>query len=102
MKLSTKGRYGLKAMIDLGIFAKDQKVSIKAIANRQHISENYLEQLIALLKKDGEQIEQFAMTNDVILKLIKKVKLTNKQLISISKNYKQLMKPDQIIKLYED
>lgn len=51
MKLSTKGRYGLRAMIDLGIFAVEEKASIKSIATRQQISENYLEQLIALLKK---------------------------------------------------
>jgi len=38
-------------MIDLGIFSTEEQVSIKSIAERQHISENYLEQLIALLKK---------------------------------------------------
>ncbi len=53
MKLSTKGRYGLRAMIDLGIYGIDNKVSIKSIAKRQQISENYLEQLIAMLKKAG-------------------------------------------------
>ena len=60
------------------------------------------EMTIALFKKDGEQLDQFTMTNDVILKLIKKVNLTTTQLINISKNYKLLMSPDQIIKLYED
>ncbi|RLA77516.1 MAG: hypothetical protein DRG78_17250 [Epsilonproteobacteria bacterium] len=60
------------------------------------------EMTVELLKKDGEQLDQFAMTNDVILKLIKKVNLTNQQLIIIAKNYKLLMAPDQIIKLYED
>jgi len=60
------------------------------------------EMTIALFKKDGEQLDQFAMTNDVILKLMKKVNLSNEQLIQISKNYKLLMSPDQIIKLYED
>lgn len=53
MKLSTKGRYGLRAMIDLGIYSIDEKVCVKSIASRQNISENYLEQLIALLKKAG-------------------------------------------------
>jgi len=53
MKLSTKGRYGLRAMIDLAINAKDTKVSIKSISERQGISENYLEQIIAVLKKNG-------------------------------------------------
>ena len=51
MKLSTKGRYGLQAMVDLGIHAQDKHVSLKSIAERLNLSENYLEQLIALLKK---------------------------------------------------
>ncbi|PKM51724.1 MAG: Rrf2 family transcriptional regulator [Firmicutes bacterium HGW-Firmicutes-7] len=53
MKLSTKGRYGLRAMIDLAINAKDSQISIKNISERQNISENYLEQIIAILKKNG-------------------------------------------------
>ncbi len=53
MKLSTKGRYGLRAMIDLARFSESSPVSISAIAARQNISERYLEQLVALLKKDG-------------------------------------------------
>jgi Rrf2 family protein len=53
MKLSTKGRYGLRAMIDLAIHSQDNKVSIKSISERQEISENYLERIIALLKKEG-------------------------------------------------
>lgn len=53
MKLSTKGRYGLKAMLDLAISGKEEPVSIKCIAERQNISENYLERIIALLKKAG-------------------------------------------------
>ncbi|NDL66187.1 RrF2 family transcriptional regulator [Anaerotalea alkaliphila] len=51
MKLSTKGRYGLKMMIDLAIHSEKEMVSIKSISERQGISENYLEQIIALLKK---------------------------------------------------
>lgn len=53
MKLSTKGRYGLRAMVDLAIHGQDQKVTIKSISERQGISENYLERIIALLKKGG-------------------------------------------------
>lgn len=53
MKLSTKGRYGLRAMIDLAINARDNQISIKNISERQNISENYLEQIIAVLKKSG-------------------------------------------------
>ena len=53
MKLSTKGRYGLRAMVDLVSHAETEPVSIASIAARQHISESYLEQLIAKLKKAG-------------------------------------------------
>ena len=52
MKLSTKGRYGLQAMVDLGVYSKEKHVSLKSIAERLSMSENYLEQLMALLKKN--------------------------------------------------
>jgi Rrf2 family protein len=53
MKLSTKGRYGIKAMLDLAMHSSEGQVSLKSIAERQEISENYLEQLFALLRKNG-------------------------------------------------
>lgn len=53
MKLSTKGRYGLRAMIDLARYSEKEPVSINSIAARQDISERYLEQLVALLRKAG-------------------------------------------------
>lgn len=53
MKLSTKGRYGLKAMFDLALFGGETPVSLTAISERQNISVNYLEQLIAPLRKAG-------------------------------------------------
>ena len=53
MKLSTKGRYGLRALIDLAKYSEIEPVSINSIAVRQGISERYLEQLMALLKKAG-------------------------------------------------
>ncbi|MCQ2510286.1 MAG: Rrf2 family transcriptional regulator [Lachnospiraceae bacterium] len=52
MKLSTKGRYGLRALVDLAVH-EDDAVSIQSIADRQGISESYLEQLVRLLKKAG-------------------------------------------------
>lgn len=52
MRLSTKGRYGLQAMVDLGVYSKERHVSLKSIAERLSMSENYLEQLMALLKKN--------------------------------------------------
>ena len=53
MKLSTKGRYGLRAFIDLAEFSGEEPVSISSISERQEISERYLEQLMAKLKKAG-------------------------------------------------
>ena len=53
MKLSTKGRYGVKAMVDLAINYGKEPVSIKSISERQHISEYYLEQLFSALRKSG-------------------------------------------------
>ena len=53
MKLSTKGRYGLRAMIDLARYSEKEPVSLSSIAERQYLSEGYLEQLVAMLKKAG-------------------------------------------------
>lgn len=53
MKLSTKGRYGLKAMLDLAVHNNEGQVVLKSIAERQGLSESYLEQLFAVLKKAG-------------------------------------------------
>ena len=53
MKLSTKGKYGLRAIIDLARFSEKEPVSIGCIPTRQKLTERYLEQLFALLKKAG-------------------------------------------------
>jgi len=53
MKLTTKGRYGLRAVIDLAMYAKNEPVSLSDVAERQNISISYLEQLVAKLKKAG-------------------------------------------------
>lgn len=53
MKLSTKGKYGLRAMIDLAQYSEEEVVSINSISVRQGISESYLEQLVAKLRKAG-------------------------------------------------
>jgi len=53
MKLSTKGRYGLRALIDLALHSEEEAVSISSIAERQNISDRYLEQLVGMLKKAG-------------------------------------------------
>ena len=53
MKISTKGRYGLRALIDLSINMDSENVTIKSISERQNISERYLEQIFSLLRKAG-------------------------------------------------
>ena len=52
MKLSTRGRYGIHAMYELAANYGGSPVSIKAVAEKQNIPEAYLEQLIAVLRKD--------------------------------------------------
>ena len=51
MKISTKGRYALRMMIDLAQNQGDGYVSLKDVANRQEISKKYLEQIVAILNK---------------------------------------------------
>ena len=53
VKLSTKGRYGLRALIDLAQYGEQEAVSIQSISARQQISDSYLEQLVRKLKKAG-------------------------------------------------
>lgn len=53
MKISTKGRYALRVMIDLAINSNEKFISLKEIATRQEISNKYLEQIIAILNKAG-------------------------------------------------
>lgn len=53
MKISTKGRYGIIALIDLVINSEYGSVTLKAISERQNISERYLEQVFSLLRKSG-------------------------------------------------
>lgn len=53
MKISTRGRYGVAAMLDLAVHASEGAVSIKSISERQNISGSYLEQIFAELKKAG-------------------------------------------------
>ncbi len=53
MKISTKGRYGLRVMTDLAVNGSDGCVSLKDIAEREHLSEKYLEQIVNQLSKAG-------------------------------------------------
>ncbi|NLN41804.1 MAG: Rrf2 family transcriptional regulator [Clostridiales bacterium] len=53
MKLSTRGRYGLRAMFDLAMNQSQGPIPLNEIASRQNISEAYLEQLFATIRKSG-------------------------------------------------
>ncbi len=53
MKLSTKGRYGIKAMVDIALEYGKDRLSVNQLAEKQGVSVAYLEQLIAALKKAG-------------------------------------------------
>jgi len=53
MRLSTKGKYGVQALFELAMYQGAGPVSLKAIAERQGLSEHYLEQLAAPLRKAG-------------------------------------------------
>ena len=53
MKLSTKGRYAVMAMVDLAYHSSGKPVALADIADRQEISLSYLEQLFAKLRRGG-------------------------------------------------
>ena len=53
MRLTTRGRYAVTAMLDLALHAKTGPVSLSDISGRQGISQSYLEQLFARLRKQG-------------------------------------------------
>ncbi|MEA4887893.1 MAG: Rrf2 family transcriptional regulator [Clostridiaceae bacterium] len=53
MKISTKGRYALRLMLDLAMSPGDEYITIKSIAARQNISDKYLEQIITVLSRAG-------------------------------------------------
>lgn len=53
MKISTKGRYGLRALVDLASNVREHPVPLTAIAARQRMSVNYLEQVFGQLRRSG-------------------------------------------------
>lgn len=53
MKMSTRGRYGIKAMLELALSYDKEMMSVRSIAEKQNISDLYLEQLFSVLKKHG-------------------------------------------------
>jgi len=62
MKISTKGRYGLRAMLDITQNYSGKPVSVKDIAKRQEISEIYLQQIFSILKK-AKLVQSFKGSN---------------------------------------
>ena len=53
MKISTKGRYALRMLLDLAEHQSEGYIALKDIAARQDISKKYLEQIIPILNKSG-------------------------------------------------
>lgn len=53
MKISTKGRYGLRALVDMAANTDGKPMSLTSVAKRQCISLNYLEQVFGTLRKSG-------------------------------------------------
>ena len=53
MKLSTRSRYGLKAVVDLAVYEGEAPVTLSALAGMQGVSEAYLEQLLRALRRAG-------------------------------------------------
>lgn len=53
MRISTKGRYGLRVMIDLATHSQEKRVPLREISDRQNITVKYLEQIMTPLLRDG-------------------------------------------------
>lgn len=53
MQISTRGRYGLRAMVDMALHTSEGPMALRVIAERQGISESYLEQVFTSLRKSG-------------------------------------------------
>lgn len=53
MKISTKGRYALRMLLELALHQEDGFIALKDIAERQSISKKYLEQIVPLLSRAG-------------------------------------------------
>ena len=53
MRISTRGRYALRLMLDLATNYTGKPIRLKDVAKRQEISDKYLEQIISILNKAG-------------------------------------------------
>ena len=61
MKITTRGRYGVRLMLDLSMQNTGEAVKLKDVAKRQDISEKYLEQIIAALNKGKKGYSCFGL-----------------------------------------
>lgn len=53
MIVSTRGRYALRVLVDMAEHSQDERVPLKEIVERQHISQKYIESIMTLLSKNG-------------------------------------------------
>ena len=53
MIISSKGKYGLVALMDIWLYSGSEAVTLKSVSKRQNISERYLEQIFSILRKGG-------------------------------------------------
>ncbi len=53
MKISTKGRYALRMMVDLAVYDEGEFISLRSVAERQNVSMKYMEQIVSQLTKAG-------------------------------------------------
>ena len=73
--------------------------TVKKIATNMTLTKEMVKLLLA---KDSKATKDFSLTNSEILVYIQDCKLTNKELITIARDYKKNMSPEQLIKLFED
>lgn len=83
----------------LNVVENKSMTSIKKIIEDINLD---IDMLKALIVKDTQEKKEFTLDNNTLLKLIKKVDMTNKDLIKIAKNYKNSISPEQLMKLFED
>ena len=53
MIISSKGKYGLVALMDICLYSGSEAITLKSVSKRQNISERYLEQIFSILRKGG-------------------------------------------------
>ena len=66
MKISTKGRYALRMLLDLAQHQNDGYVALKDIARRQNVSKKYLEQIVPMLNKSDILLASRGFRVDIV------------------------------------